>query len=530
MSEEADVVIIGSGIAGALCAWRLAASGKRVLVLEAGPRVERSEIVDQFASAHRYDFSWGYPNSANAPRPDWGEGPDNYVLQDGPDKIPFEYLRLVGGTTWHWGAACDRFLPADFQLKTRYGVAIDWPFGYETIEPYYAEVERELGVSAPQDVHRGSPRSTMPPMDALPTLYGEKIIAERLRGSGVEFEPQASARNSRSHNGRPICNGYGTCLWICPIGAQYAAIVHVEKAEQHGARIFADARVDRLDVDDSGRVSAAQFVRNDGSRDSARGRHFILAAHVLESPRLLLGSASERLPRGVANSSDQVGRNFMSHLAVHARMEIEDAVYLGRGPHRTLFINSFRDGPWREEESAAFLAVDNAFNIFPTTLELLEQKMLPPQLDAAIRQRAAREATFFGFVEQLPDPENRITVDPSRRDRAGQPSMRLRFRIGDYEKRALARMTQTLRSFGDTLGAKWTKYSDNVGSHHLGGTLRMGNDRKTSVVDSIGRSYDHSNLFVVGSSVFPTSPAAAPTMTLAALALRTADAVARERL
>jgi glucose dehydrogenase len=528
MSEQADVIIIGSGIAGALCAWRLAQHGVRVLVLEAGPRVERSQIVERFASAHRYDFSFGYPNSPNAPRPDWGEGPDNYILQDGPDRIPFEYLRLVGGTTWHWGAGCDRFLPADFQLKSRYFLANDWPFGYGALESYYDEVERELGVSGPQDVHMGSPRSSRPPMEALPTLYGEKVIAEGLRSMGLTFEPQAAARNSGTYDGRPTCDGFGTCLWVCPTGAQYGAIVHIEKAEQRGARVLADARVDRLDVDATGRVSAARFVRGDGSRDSAIGKVFILAANVVESPKLLLQSASERLPRGMANSSDQVGRNFMAHLATHVRMEIGDPVYLGRGPHRTHFISSFRDGPWRASESAAFLAVDNAFNIFPATLELLEQNLLPPQLDSAIRQRAAFEATFFGFVEQLPDPENRITLDSSKLDVAGEPSIRLRLRIGDYEKRALARLRRTLDSFAGILGAKWTKYSDEVGSHHLAGTLRMGTDPRASVVDPFGRSHDHPNLFVVGSSVFPTSPAAGPTMTIAALALRTAETVARD--
>jgi len=99
VTEQADVVIIGSGISGAFCAWRLARSGRRVLVLEAGPRIDRAEVVTTFASAHRYDYSWGYPHTTLAPRPDWSEGQDHYIVQDGPDKVSFEYLRIVGGTT-----------------------------------------------------------------------------------------------------------------------------------------------------------------------------------------------------------------------------------------------------------------------------------------------------------------------------------------------------------------------------------------------------------------------------------------------
>ena len=528
MTEEADIVIVGSGIAGAFCAWRLAGSGSRVLVLEAGPRIARSEVVDKFASAHRYDFSWGFPNPPTAPRPDWGEGPDRYIVQDGPDVVPFEYLRVVGGTTWHWGAACDRFLPSDFQLRSQYGVGADWPFGYDQIESYYAEVERELGVSGGADAHKGSPRSTVLPLPAIPLIYGEQVIAETLRKAGIEFESQCSARNSLPYDGRPQCDGFGMCLPICPIGAQYAAIVHIEKAEQRGARVLPNSRADRIEVDDSGRISAVQFARGDGSTDRAVGKVFILAANAVESPRLLLASASERYPRGLANSSDHVGRNFMMHLALHARMEIADSIFLGRGPIRTQYINSFRDGPSRRIEGAAYICVDNVFNIFPAALDLVEQKLLPPDLDTAIRNRAIHEAAFFSYIEQLPEPENRFTIDWRDRDSAGQPRIHLRFKVGDYERRALARTAERLESFGRLLGAKWLKYTDGAAAHHLAGTLRMGSDPKTSVVDPFGRAHDHPNLFVVGGSVFPTSPAIGPTMTIAALSLRTADTIARQ--
>jgi len=528
MTEEADIVIIGSGIAGAICAWRLAGSGRRVLVLEAGPRIARADVAEKFASAHRYDFSWAYPNPPTAPRPDWGEGADRYISQDGPDFVAFEYLRVVGGTTWHWGAACDRFLPSDFQLRSQHGVGADWPFGYDEIEPYYAEIERELGVSGSIHAHKGSPRSTALPMPEMPSIYGENVIADKLRKIGIEFETQSAARNSQPYDGRPQCEGFGMCLPLCPIGAQYAAIVHIEKAERRGARVLADSRVDRIEVDESGRISAVQFARNDGTIDRAVGKTFIIAAHAVESPRLLLASASERYPNGLANSSDQVGRNFMTHPALHIRMEISDPIYLGRGPHWTQFINSFRDGPWRQSEGAGVIWVDNVFNIFPTTLELMDQKLLPPNLDAGIRNRAIHEAALFGYIEQLPDPDNRITIDGNDRDSAGQPRIHLSFRVGDYERRALARMTKTLDSFGELLGAKWTKYTDGSASHHLAGTLRMGVNPKTSVVDQFGRAHDHPNLFVVGGSTFPTHPAIGPTMTIAALSLRTADAIARQ--
>lgn len=529
MTEQADIVIIGSGIAGALCAWRLVRSGRRVLVLEAGPRIDRAVVTKKFSSAHRHDYSWGYPHPPTAPRPDWSMNkPDTYIIQDGPVTIPFEYLRVVGGTTWHWGAACDRFLPSDLRMKSAYGVGVDWPIDYQQLEPYYSVVERELGASGGADAHTGSPRSTVLPLPEMPTIYGEKIVEEKLRSIGVEMVSQASARNSVPYDGRPQCDGFGTCLTICPTGAQYAAIVHIEKAERMGARVLDGCRVDRIDVDDAGRVNAVQFGRSDGSTDSAVGKIFILAANAVESPRLLLASATEKFPQGIANSSGQVGRNFMAHYAIIERMEAADPVYFGRGPLRTHYINSYRDQPSRRTQSAAFVTVENVLELFSSAIELLEQNLLPPELDATIRHRVKHETGFFALIEQLPQPENRITIDWNNRDSAGQPRIHLHYGLTDYERRGLATMRESFSSFAKVLGAKWVKEWDNMASNHLAGTLRMGTDSTVSVVDPDGRAHDHRNLFVVGGSVFPTHPACGPTLTIAALALRTADAIARQ--
>lgn len=529
MTEDADVVIVGSGISGALCAWRLARAGRRVLVIEAGPRIARGDIVRKFSTAHRHDFSWGYPNSPAAPRPDWSSTKsDGYIVQDGPIAIPFEYLRVVGGTTWHWGAACDRFLPSDFRLKSEYGVGVDWPIGYQDLEPYYAEIERELGVSGGADAHFGSPRSSPLPQPEMPAVYGEALVRDKLAGLGVQMVSQASARNSIPYDGRPQCEGFGNCMTMCPIGAQYAAIVHIEKAERLGARILENCRVDRFETDSTGRLSAVQFGRSDGSTDRATGKVFVLAANAVESPRLLLASAGERLPQGVANSSGQVGRNFMAHYAFIHRMGLPDAVHFGRGPLRTRYITSYRDLPSRKNQSAAMLMFENSLELFSTTIELLEQNLLPPELDAAIKYRAAHEATLFCFIEHLPQPENRVMIDWHDRDSAGQPRIHVHYGLTDYERNALAAMRTNVASFAKTLGADWTKEWDNMATNHIAGTLRMGTDPRTSVINAEGRAHDHPNLFVAGGSVFPTHPACGPTMTIAALALRTADAVLRE--
>jgi choline dehydrogenase-like flavoprotein len=225
---EADAIVVGSGIAGAFAAWKLAQSGVRVLVLEAGPRIDRAQIVAGFASTHNFDMSAGYPNASWAPRPDWGNGPDKFVNQAGPEVAQFEYLRVVGGTTWHWSGGAERLSPVDMRLRSTYGVGADWPIQYDDIEPSYLEVEREIGLAGDQGAG-GPPRSAPFPLPPIPLGYMENEIGRRLRDIGMSVLGSPAARNSVPFDGRPQCDGYGTCTPICPIGAQYSAIVHVEK-------------------------------------------------------------------------------------------------------------------------------------------------------------------------------------------------------------------------------------------------------------------------------------------------------------
>ena len=163
---EADIVIVGSGIAGAISAYKLAQKGLSVLVLEAGPRIERQDVVKQFQNTHKLDFSSGFPNEDWAPRPDWGRADgDQYIDQStNTDIMRMEYLRVVGGTTWHWSANSIRLLPSEFKMQTNYGVGVDWPFDYEELEPYYSEAEQEMGVAAKDGEDDGSPRSAPYPI------------------------------------------------------------------------------------------------------------------------------------------------------------------------------------------------------------------------------------------------------------------------------------------------------------------------------------------------------------------------------
>lgn len=524
-----DVAIVGSGIAGAMVAYELARAGFKVLVLEAGPRVTRDQIVKQFTTTYKLDLSAAYPNTALAPRPDLSERDNPYLINEGPDRLDCEYLRIVGGTTWHWAGATPRMLPSEFAMKSTYGVGENWPISYANIERYYLRAEREIGVCGDDNVDLGSPRSGSYPLPPMPLTYLDRVITARLHPHGFRFVARPSARNSVPYDNRLACHGFNSCSPICPTGAQYAAIVHVRKAEALGARVMEEALVTRLDVAESGAIRSLTYKRPDGTEHKLTAKAYVLAANGIETPRLMLASRSERTPNGLANSSDHVGRHLMDHPGLSVRFLMPEPVYAGRGPDYTVNFFGFRDGRFRRFRAGWGMSLYNRLHLHDITNELLLEGVVPPQLDRQIRYRATREVEFDTHVELLPNPENRIRLDEERRDSAGLPLVHIYYRIDEYTLRGFEHCRQILRQIARLLGA--TRYRDRgvFSHHHLMGTTRMGNDPKTSVVDRECRAHDHRNLFIAGSSVFPTGSTANPTLTIAALVLRLSNTL-RERL
>jgi transposase-like protein len=219
---EADVVIVGAGVAGTLVGWSLARAGARVLILEAGPAVDRAQAVKTFRAALAKAPNAPYPDVPYAPRPKVTDL-RGYYVQAGPDLFKSAYERQVGGTTWHWNATAMRHLPSDFALRSRYGVGVDWPITYAQLEPWYVAAEQQLGVAGDDGADFGSPRSQRYPLPPIAQTYLDRQVKAAAATIGIPVLPTPQARNSMSFQGRPACCGNSTCVPLCPIGAKYDA-------------------------------------------------------------------------------------------------------------------------------------------------------------------------------------------------------------------------------------------------------------------------------------------------------------------
>jgi len=546
-SDSWDVVIIGAGVAGALVAWQLAEAGRRVLILEAGEDgAPRAVLLENYAAASNKSLGSPYVTSqpAKIPGPEQYGGTqdppplsarDEYYDQQGKDKYLSTYERRVGGSTWHWLGHTPRLLPNDFNLKSLYGVGVDWPLSYNDLEPWYCAAEKALGVAgddAQWNNILGAFRSQPFPMPPIWTSYSDDYLIRKVEGRPILGVPvlilaTPAARNSLPYDGRPPCAGNASCIPICPIGAKYDASVHLAKARGAGAALTSRAIVTKLHCEPDGTVRRVSYRPWDSPEQTVSGKLVIVAANAIETPKLLLLSAGDGVPNGVANSSDQVGRNLMDHLQKSVFARMSEPVFPFRGPPSTAGIEVFRDGPFRRQLGALRISLDNDGWLskgapYADVDQLVQQGLYGKELKRALRENVIRQIRLSCSTEVLPAPDNRVTLSDLL-DSSGIRRPRLSFAAAKYTLDALDKALDAIIEILALAGGVPSAIGPIGGAGHIMGTCRMGSDRATAVVDGYGRSFDHSNLFIVGGSTFPTCGTANPTLTIAALALRTAD-------
>jgi choline dehydrogenase-like flavoprotein len=527
--SSADFVVIGSGIIGSLTARKLVKSGASVLILEAGPRITRDEIVARFRNTtRRSDWMSPYPPAPWAPHPIYQPKDNGHLIQAGPYPYPAEYMRMYGGSTWHWAAQAWRNVPNDFRIRSLYGVGVDWPITYEELEPFYQEAEEIMGVSGAPNT--GSPRTKPFPMEPVAEVWAMRRIRERL-APAYEVVSNTTARNSRTYDGRPPCCGNNSCQPICPIDAQYNGGVAAASAEAAGVKILTSANVYKLEHDDKGRITAALYYDPDKGSHRVTGKTFIVAANGIESPRLLLLSASNKFPKGLANSSDMVGRNLMDHPSTSLTFDADEDLWLGRGPQSPTSINTLRDGAFRSEHAPYRLDFTNISRVDGTTRSLISQGIYGVEFEKRLRYSAAREMNLKNVLEVLPHPDNRITLS-DQKDAMGIPKPEAHYAIDDYTRRGAERSKDDFKRVAELMGGtnlRYSKEGDFANNQHICGTLSMGNDPAKFICDQWGRTYDHENLFLVSTGVLPTAGTCNSTENGLAVALRTAQHILSEQ-
>ncbi len=534
--DSYDVIVVGGGACGAIAAWRLAEAKARVLLLEAGERgPDRVQLVGHYAAAAIKSPGSPYGGRLGDQRAPSPESDGAYYEQSGRDLFKSTYLRRLGGTTWHFLGNVPRHVPNDFRLNSAYGVGVDWPIGYDDLEADYCEAEALLGASGSHeewDGLFGARRSRPFPMSEIWQSASDRHVTPHLNrltveGSKIQVRLTPQARNSRPYDGRPACEGNSSCVPICPVQAKYDGTVHTAKAEKAGAEIRTESVVTDLHPEADGtRITEVRFKTWDNVAHSARARFVVLAAHAIEGPKLLLLSNDRK---GIANASDWVGRGLMDHLQGAAAVELPVPVFTFRGPPTTSGIDAFRDGPFRRNFAAFRMSLGN--DGFGRSIEapgsLIHDWVAKEGLAGrALRDRIARtfprQFRISFSAEVPPDPGNRVELS-AKTDSLGIPQPKITFNVPEYTRASFPRIYRILDTLLKPLSADSPLHQQEeyTGAGHIMGTTRMGRSPKDSVVDPEGRSHDCPNLFMVGSSVFPTAGTANPTLTAVALTLRT---------
>lgn len=485
-----DAIVIGSGAGGGAVAWRLAAAGWRVLVLEKGPRHARRD----------YRHDGGLKPGEFIPAPD--ADPHTVVTRrtTAPVRTTLGWIATcVGGGTVHMGGYFYRFHPDDFRMRSRFGDYLgvaDWPYGYEELEPYYVLAERMMGVSgvAGSDPFAG-PRSApypMPPLRVHP--FAEEVDAACRRRGWHPF-PTPRAINSEPYGGRPACDYCALCAsYGCPVGArgtsQETFIAHAERSGRCEVRPLSMARAILRDGD---RVTGCTYLDAEGREQFAAARVVCLSASAIESARLLLLS-------GLGNEEGAVGRHLQFHAvtmgeATFAALPEGDSHFLGRS-------------------LADFYFLPKGVSDLPKG-GTLRFGLVPK----------GKGLYFEAFHDFLPNEHTFVTLDDVTTDRWGLPAARIHLDVPPHHRRAGRFLADRALDVCEDLGAVEGITTDVGGTsaYLVHGTCRAGRDPRTSVLDPFCRVHALRNLYVADGSFMPTSGGASTTLTIAANALRTAD-------
>lgn len=503
--DGADVCIVGAGAAGGVLAYELAKAGLSVVVIEAGPFWNpQSDFASDELSMQR--LGWQDTRIVSGKNP----------MQMGHNNSG----RGVGGGTTHFTGVFLRFHESDFRTHSTDGVGDDWPIRYQDLEPYYDKIEHEIAVSGPRHFPWGPFQGPYPYPEREPLSGNAEIFRFGCDQLGIQSVVAPLAINSAPFDGRPPCINRGFCNQGCMPNAKFSTLIHhIPKAIGFGAEVISDAMVTQILMDDHGLATGVTFVY-EGKTYEQKARVVILASFVVETPRLLLHSANNQFPDGLANSSGWVGKAIMPHSSqdVYGKYNQEIRLYKGT-PVLATTQEFYESDPSRGFARGYTLHAHGARPVAMASGIARSQKLWGKQL-----RQAMLDYNFYGRItlvgEVLPNPENRVTLTDTK-DEYGIPIPDVHFSYGDNDQKLIQHAIAKMKEITVAAGGVPVFVTDDTA--HLMGGCRMGNDPTTSVTNSYGQTHDIPNLFISGASLFVTSGGANPTNTVMALAARSAD-------
>ncbi|MEZ4585914.1 MAG: GMC family oxidoreductase [Gemmatimonadales bacterium] len=584
MQTRYDAIVVGSGAGGGMAAYQLAVQGLKVLVLEAGRHYDPTRETPMFQlpkdaplrAGGTKDKPFGFFDATVDGG--WSVPGEPYTTAPGSDFLWWR-ARMLGGRTNHWGRISLRMGPYDFKPYSRDGIGFDWPIGYDDLAPYYDKTEALIGVYGSSEGLENTPDSPNGTLLPPPTPRGyEQLVRKHCGPLGIPVIPSHLAILSARQDAdrwpallhpdnqlaqRVLADSMRTraaCFWAtecgrgCAIKANFqSTTVLLPPALATGnVELITDAMVREVTVDRTGRATGVSYVDKATREDRhVEGRVVVLAASACETARILLNSTSSQFPNGLANGSGLVGKYLMDTVGAGIQGQIPALESLP--PHN-------EDGasgdhlymPWwlYREQLAGRLDFPRGYHV-----EFGGGRKMPGSgifwgledytsgaYGARFKQEARRYYGSFlyfdGRGEMIPNEDCYCEIDPDTKDQWGIPVLRFHWKWADYETRQAAHMVETFAEIVDAMGGSVVGGSvERDGSKviakggqiiHEVGTVRMGDDPKTSVLDPNCRAWEVSNLFVTDGAPFVSNADKNPTLSILALAWRTCDHIVEE--
>ena len=508
-NDGSVVVVIGSGAGGGTLANELAQKGVKVVCLEAGSRLKLEDLKND-AGEMFGKLSWLDTRIGTGQL---------------PAGLPAWICKTVGGTTVHWAGASIRFQEHEWKAATTYGKIaganlLDWPTNHSEMVDYYSKAEKKMGTV-------GTQASGMPRLPGnnnyLVMEYGAKKLGYK------EVHTGNMSINSQPYDGRPGCQQTGFCMMGCPIGAKWSTLyTEIPAAEAtDNFELRADAMVVQIEHNDKGQVTGVVYVDKSGAKQRQKARIVAVAGNTIETPRLLLNSASNMFKDGMSNSSGQVGKNYMAHMSATIYAIMPGEVNMHRGTQMAgLVEDESVHNPKRGFAGGYEIETIPAFGM-PGYANFLRPGAWGREYAGEVENY--RNAAGMWLVgEDMPQETNRVTLHPTLKDQYGMPVSITHYVDHPNDAAMREHAKQRGRAIYEAAGARKVIARGPFPSTHNMGTARQSANAKDGVVNKFGQSHDIKNLFVSDGSQFTTSAAENPTLTIVALAIRQADYIAKE--